>query len=216
MEMIWEGIKIGLILCCLIGPIFFAIVQAGVEEGIRAGSMVGLGIWVSDLLFIVAVYLGLSYIEGIASSEQFALYLGLGGCVILVAFGLGSLLSASNIRQELQWTSYSLQKSSYLAHWSKGFLVNTVNPFTFFFWIGIASTVVVDGELNQREALFFFGGILGTIIVTDFIKVVLAKRIRRVMRPIHLIWLRRISGTALILFGVALLIRVVWPDISLF
>jgi threonine/homoserine/homoserine lactone efflux protein len=49
---------------------------------------------------------------------------------------------------------------------------------------------------------------LGTIVVTDLLKVLLAKRIRYSLRPVHLLWLRRISGAALIAFGVVLLVRV--------
>jgi len=210
MDLIWEGIKFGLALSILIGPIFFAIVQAGVEEGARAGTMVGLGIWVSDLLFIIAVYYSLSYINQVASSDQFALYLGVGGSIVLAAFGLGALLTAPKVGAGPQWTKYTVRKSSYFSHWLKGFLINTVNPFTFFFWIGVASTVVVDGDLTQQEAIYFFSGILGTIIITDFIKALLAKRIRRVLRPVHLMWLRRISGGALIVFAVVLLVRVLW------
>jgi threonine/homoserine/homoserine lactone efflux protein len=70
--------------------------------------------------------------------------------------------------------------------------------------------VVVDGEMELMEARYFFGGILGTIIITDLLKVLLAKRIRRVLRPIHLLWLRRISGIALIVFAAVLLGRVLW------
>ena len=210
MDLIWEGIKFGLALSILVGPIFFAIIQAGVEEGVRAGTAVGLGIWISDFLFIAAVYYGLSYIDNIASSESFALIIGVGGSIILAGFGLGTLITAPKVGSGPQWSKFEVKKSSYLSHWLKGFLINTINPFTFFFWIGIASTVVVDGELNQQEALYFFGGILGTIIITDFTKAVLAKRIRQVLRPVHLMWLRRISGGALIVFGVVLLVRVLW------
>lgn len=210
MDLVWDGIKIGLVLCCLIGPIFFALVQSSVEEGFRAGTMVGFGIWISDFMFIMAVFLGLSYISTIANSGQFALYLGIGGSITLVAFGLGALLTAPKAGGKPQWANFAVKKSSLFSHWLKGFAINTINPFTFFFWIGVTSTVVVDGDLNKQEALLFFGGVLGTIIVTDVGKVLLAKRIRRSLRPIHLIWLRRISGIALILFGIALTVRVIW------
>ncbi len=210
MDLIVEGVKVGMILALLIGPIFFAIVQAGVEEGFRAGAMVGLGIWISDLLFIAAVYWGLSYISQVVSGPNFALYLGIGGSITLTLFGLGALLTAPKTNQLPEWSKQSIRTSSYAGLWLKGFLINTINPFTFFFWIGVASTVVIDGDLEQTEARYFFGGILGTIITTDLAKVLLAKRIRRLLRPIHLLWMRRISGIALILFALALLGRVLW------
>lgn len=210
MNLLFEGVKIGLILALLIGPIFFAIIQAGVEEGFRAGAMVGLGIWLSDLLFISAVYFGLAYISQVVEEPNFGLYLGIGGSITLTAFGLGALLTVPKANHLPEWSKETVRTSSYFGLCLKGFLINTINPFTFFFWIGVASTVVVDGDMELMEARYFFGGILGTIIITDLIKVVLAKRIRRILRPVHLLWLRRISGIALIVFAVVLLGRVIY------
>ena len=69
-------------------------------------------------------------------------------------------------------------------------------------------TVVIKDGFDGNQASIFFGGVLGTIILTDLLKVILAKRIRYSLRPVHLLWLRRISGAALIVFGVVLLVRV--------
>ncbi|MCB0584314.1 MAG: LysE family transporter [Phaeodactylibacter sp.] len=208
MHLIFDGIKLGLILAILVGPIFFALIQAGVEQGIRAGAMVGLGIWVSDVLFIFGAYFGVSYVTRLVESPEFALYLGIAGSITLTLFGLGALLTAPKAGGKPQWTKNTFRASSYFSLWMKGFLINTINPFTFFFWIGVTTTMVIDGGLDSREAILFFGSIFGTIVFTDFSKVVLSKRIRRVLKPIHLLWLRRISGGALIVFALVLLARV--------
>ena len=208
MHLIFDGIKLGLILAILVGPIFFALIQAGVEQGIRAGAMVGLGIWVSDVLFIFGAYFGVSYVTRLVESPEFALYLGIAGSITLTLFGLGALLTAPKAGGKPQWTKNTFRASSYFSLWMKGFLINTINPFTSFFWIGVTTTMVIDGGLDSREAILFFGSIFGTIVFTDFSKVVLSKRIRRVLKPIHLLWLRRISGGALIVFALVLLARV--------
>ncbi|HMQ46392.1 MAG TPA: LysE family translocator [Saprospiraceae bacterium] len=206
MNYLWEGIKVGLILSSMIGPIFFALVQTSVEEGFRAGAMLGLGIWISDLIFISGVYFALSFVSKLVNTDYFALYLGWGGSITLFIFGLGILLTSPRPN----WQANASRFSSYWTLWLKGFLVNTINPFTFFFWLGLSTTVVIQGQLNPSQVIQYFAGILGTIIVTDTVKVALAKKIRTYMRPIHLLWLRRISGVALIVFAVALLIRVIW------
>lgn len=208
MNLIFDGIKLGLILAILVGPIFFALIQAGVEQGIRAGTMVGLGIWISDLIFIFSAYFGVSYITRLAEGPAFALYLGIAGSITLTFFGLGTLATAPKIGANPYWTKTTFRSSSYFSLWIKGFLINTINPFTFFFWIGVTTTMAVDGGLDIGEATLFFGAIFGTIVLTDFSKVVLAKRIRQVLQPVHLLWLRRISGGALIVFAVVLLVRV--------
>ena len=206
MEFLLNGIKFGLVLCILLGPIFFALIQAGVEEGIRAGTMVGLGIWISDLIFIFGVYLGLSYVRQIVALDNFTLYLGVGGSITLLFFGIGALVSRPPSFESA--LNSPTRSSSYFSLWLKGFLINTINPFTVFFWMGLMSTLIIEDDLNHTQSMLFFTGILGTIIATDFAKVLLAKKIRKRLKPVHVLWLRRISGAALIAFGIALLVRV--------
>ncbi len=207
LDLIFDGLKVGLILCFLLGPIFFALIQAGAEYGFRAGVMVGLGIWISDLLFISSVYFGVSYVNRLVAWEHFAITLGIAGSIILAAFGLGSLLSKPAVPNEDQVLP---KQKNWLSFWIKGFLINTINPFTVFFWIGIMTTVVMEREFTNVQASWYFGGIFGTIILTDSLKVAFAKYLRSHLKFKHLLWLRRISGLALIIFGIGLLVRVLW------
>jgi len=207
MDMLLSGIKVGLILSFMIGPIFFALVQTSVEEGFRAGAMVALGIWVSDTSFVLAVYYGVSYLADIVKSPNFSLILGVAGSILLAFFGLATLLTIPKGLLTGTLPEYK-RSSSYLSLFIKGFLINTINPFTVFFWTSLMSTVVLKDGFDDFQAKWFFGGVLGTIVVTDLLKVIMAKKIRYSLRPIHLLWLRRISGGALIVFGVVLLVRV--------
>lgn len=207
--MLLGGIKVGLILSFMIGPIFFALVQTSVEEGFRAGAMVALGIWMSDASFVLAVYYGVSYLAEIVKAPSFSLILGIAGSILLACFGLATLLTTPKGLLSNTLPEYK-RSSSYLSLFIKGFLINTINPFTVFFWTSLMGTVVVKDGFDGQQAFWFFGGVLGTIVVTDLLKVILAKKIRYSLRPIHLLWLRRISGGALIVFGVVLLFRVLF------
>lgn len=208
MHPVWEGIKLGLMLSCLVGPLFFALIQSGAEHGIRGGTVLGLGIWISDILFVAGVYWGLASIQQITRWPAFTLTMGLGGSLILAAFGLFTLLSKPKMPGADEALMY--RKAHLPALWLKGFLINTVNPFTFFFWIGISGVMIIEEKLSSNEAFQFFAAILSTIILTDFAKVVLAKRISHRFRPVHFLWLRRLSGAALVIFGLVMLIKVWW------
>lgn len=205
MYYLWEGIKIGMVLCFLLGPIFVALVQASVEQGFRAGTMVGLGIWMSDLIFILAVYLGLSYVSALTNDASFNFYLGTAGGTLLVLFGMGALFSKP---PKLTFESKAVRHSSWLSLWSKGFFINSLNPFTLFFWPSLMGTTIVRNNPTDGEMTLYFIGVLGTIILTDTIKILLAKEIRRWMKPVHLLWLRRISGAILFISGLVLFFRV--------
>ncbi len=201
-----KGIFLGVSLSILVGPILIAIVQTSLEQGRVAGLVVGSGIWVSDVLFIAAVYLGISTIQKITAWEGFELTMGIAGGIILVLFGLAMLLSKPPAMEA--WKQGALQYDAYWKLWLKGFLINTINPFTFFFWISITSTIVVEDSLSPSYAMLFYGGLLGTIIATDSIKALFADWIRSRMKPNSILWMRRIAGAALILFGIVLVIRV--------
>ncbi|MBK6665062.1 MAG: hypothetical protein IPG48_02630 [Saprospiraceae bacterium] len=57
MQFIAEGLLLGLTLAILIGPIFVALTQTGMQYGLKAGIAIGTGVWVSDVLVISAAYL---------------------------------------------------------------------------------------------------------------------------------------------------------------
>lgn len=213
MDLLVQGMGVGIVLSILMGPILFTLIQTGIEEGFRAGTMVGLGIWVSDLLFILSVYFGISYVEAVTKWAFFEPVLGIGGGVILALFGLGIWFAKPpevppKLLDDSIQDVVATPKSSYLSLWVKGFLINTINPFTFFFWLGLMGTFVIDQSPTHTEASLYFTGILGTIVLTDILKVYFAKAVRHYLQPSHLVWVRRISGGALVVFGVALVIRV--------
>jgi len=96
-----------------------------------------------------------------------------------------------------------------LGFWLKGFLVNTINPFTFIFWIGVISTYVIGRNATGSEAFTFLGAILATIVIMDVIKVYGAKAIRKKLSPSNLFWFSKLSGVGLAAFGLYLIYQVV-------
>ena len=206
MDLLSDGIKAGLLLSILVGPLLFALIQTSIEEGFRAGWMVGLGIWMSDILFVCVTYFFISFIAEITKWEGLKPTLGIVGGIILILFGIGSLISKPPEISQME--SKAVRFTPYVTLWLKGFLINTINPFTFFFWIGISGLLFTEQELLPKQAVYFYGGLIGTLVVTDTAKVALAKGIRRWLKPKYILWLRRIVGILFIIFGVALLVRV--------
>lgn len=217
MDLLLNGVLLGLFLSILVGPILFALIQTSIEHGARRGLAVGIGIWVSDILFIAAVYFGMYYVAAVTDWPNFEEIVGTIGGLILMGFGLGMLISkapnlppknrsAEDILDDyiLDSPEVEIDKSpTYWTLWLKGFLINTINPFTVFFWTGVSGNAI-----NEESGLLFYAGILGTIIVTDAAKVIAAKKIRARLKPVHILRLRQISGVALFIFGIVLMVRV--------
>ena len=206
MNYLWQGIQLGMVLAILVGPLLFALVQVSIEQGARSGLAVGAGIWISDLLFILAVYFGMTYVDRLVKWQSFEFTLGLAGAVVLLAVGINYFL-----KPPPQFDDHPEGFTGHDSKWSlwlKGFLINTINPFTVFFWVSVMTGVVLDQELTGGQSSLFFGGILGMIMLTDTLKVLLAKRIRHKLKAGHFQWVRWIAGGALILFAIILAIRV--------
>ena len=205
MDVVWEGFKLGLLLTIMVGPIFFAIIQTSIEEGFVAGAIVGTGVWFSDMLYILFVYFGIAYVSELLQNSTFTLTTGLIGSLILVAIGIGFFLSKT---PSFGGAQEGQRKSSFFQLFSKGFLINGVNPFTVFFWFSVTSTMVVNDTFHHAQATLFFGAILLTIIVTDLLKAYLAKLISEKLTLRHIQITRKITGGILVLFGIALLVKV--------
>ena len=90
----WIGIQYGVFLSLLVGPLLVVLVQTGVERGIQSGLIVGLGIWISDLLFIFSVYYCFSQWNEIVEWPFFIITVGTIGSLILVLSGLFTLRKA--------------------------------------------------------------------------------------------------------------------------
>ncbi|MEM1124318.1 MAG: LysE family transporter, partial [Bacteroidota bacterium] len=93
MIVLWKGIVVGLALAILVGPILFSLIQRSIEQGMKAGFWVALGIWVSDILFIVGIILGVAHIKELVTSPYFEPILGLLGGFVLISIGAGMFIS---------------------------------------------------------------------------------------------------------------------------
>src|SRR5688572_4644585 len=87
-EALIQGIGWGFLLSLTIGPVFFALIQTSIHNGFKCGALMAFGIMLSDSLYIVITYLGVSSIKNVHSLE---IWLGILGGIIMVAFGLTTL-----------------------------------------------------------------------------------------------------------------------------
>ncbi len=204
LSFILEGLTLGLGLAILLGPIFVALTQTSIEHGGRAGTTVGVGIWISDIIIILGTYLFVNKISNVVQDGTFQYWMGLLGGFILIVFGISAMLK----KVELSYDKKQFSARNYFGFWLKGFLVNTINPFTFIFWIGVISTYVIGKKVNSTEAAFFLGTIMLTIIITDTLKVVMAKVLKKKLKGDLIQWVIRGAGLVLLIFGLVLIYRV--------
>ena len=193
----------GLALAIMMGPIFVTLTQIALEKGFRAGIVACSGEWVSDFIIIGLGYFFIQRLSNVIADATFTYWMGLLGGFILITFGAGALFK----KVDIVFNTNSHTANDYFSFWTKGFLVNTVNPFTFIFWIGVISTYVIQTKISGLKAFVFFSSIMFVIIVADTLKMYLAKTIRTKLKQKHFTLMSRIAGIGLIIFGIALLLR---------
>jgi len=204
-----EGIKVGFLLIFLIGPIFFSLIHIGVEYGTKVGVFFGSGLWISDIFLFMGMYKGMSFISEIANASYFYYTVGGIGTLILIVFGFAAIFQKGN--QSLDVPQPFIKQHSprsLFGFFLKGAVINIFNPFTILFWLGLMSTALVDTNFGNKEAVWYFAGIMSIYVPVDLLKILLAKRIRNLLKPSHLKIVSKIAGIALIIFGVVLFIRV--------
>jgi threonine/homoserine/homoserine lactone efflux protein len=205
--MLFQGILLGISLSLMIGPLLFAIVQAGLERGFRAGMAVAVGIWISDFVLLALLYFGMDALSALTALPGFRFWAGLCGAALLLLFGLGAWISSGKPPDVQAGLDAFRSRNSYSGYGLRGFLLNTVNPFTLFFWIGIGGAFVVPNSGDVRAIVLFFSGMFGALMAADVLKAWGAKKLRQMLEPALILKIRRTIGLVLIGFGVALASR---------
>ena len=197
-DVIVNGCLFGLLLCVLIGPVFFALVQTAIEKGFAAGLFMAAGIALSDSIYIGLVYLGVSKL---VDNPSFNMWMGGIGGTIMLVFGIFYLFKPVPLTglkerhaEDTRWFQQVL----------KGFVLNGINPFVLFFWIGIISKVTVTYRYDTNQAITFFIVMMSTVFLIDILKSYFAMKLRKLVTPRFMKIMNRIVGIALLLFSLRL------------
>jgi threonine/homoserine/homoserine lactone efflux protein len=197
-----NGIKLGLVLAFLVGPVFFAIVQTSVERGFWNGFLVALGVSLSDTFYVAVCYFGLAQF---INNEQNKIYMAYGGGVILILFGLYHMLIKS--RRSLKGEMKHIEEKGKFRFFLKGFIINGISPMVILFWLGAISVASVDfGYSRGIQFFIFFTTVLVTVLGTDILKAYLGHKLRRLVTTKSLMVLNILVGVILLMFGTRLLL----------
>lgn len=216
-QAILEGVLAGLILSVFVGPIFFTMLQLGVEHGFKAALALALGQWASDFMYIFLAFWSAAWVEELmADTEQqatFIWYSGTFGGFLLIIFGAALMLTQSVSTKgsdKIEVPKKKISHKAYLAYFTQGYLINTVNPTPLLFWMGLMAAAIARNYTTGATAALFTS-VMIIVIVTDSLKIALAKAIKKKLKPHHILYVRRLAGVVLAGFGLVLLVRVnIW------
>lgn len=194
-----KGLLFGLLLSFLLGPVFFALLQTSIEKGFKAGLYMAIGVSLSDSFYMFVTYTGVSIFS---DNSDVKFILGLFGSAIMILFGLYTFLKPVP-KRGLRHAHF--ESNNYFRKIAKGFLLNSINPFIFLFWLGVAGMINIKLDYSFKQAVFFYLGVISMVLGADITKAFLANRIRDLITPRLMKIMNRTVGIALILFGFRLL-----------
>ena len=194
---IWQGILTGLVVATFVGPIFFAVINFGLQGNIKGAAYLAFGTFVSDISTVFLIYL---IAKGIDRNSAMLQIMYVVGGVVLIILGLQNIIKAKvndsliEIDQKHLWKLFA-----------KGFLINFTNPNVFFFLFGAVMVAVHTYSNRASLVLLHFTVALVVVFSTDFLKGYVASLLRKYAKDNILLYLSRLSGVVLIYFGVKLI-----------
>lgn len=199
-DMIFKGLKFGMLLQLAIGPMCFLVFNTSATHGFLFGLTLVIAIAIVDTLYITLSGLG---VATIINRKNIKSILQIFGCIVLIIFGINTILGVYHISflPDINIFSEVTSQNIFL----QGLLLTSSNPLTIIFWSGVFSTQVIENNLNRRQVILFgFGCILSTLLFLTAVS--FAGSILSEFMPVKVIQIFNvIVGTVLIYYGIRLL-----------
>lgn len=198
-EAIVKGFGFGLLLSISVGPVLFSIIKQSLNNGHKGGFAFVAGVSASDISLVLLSNIFTTLLE---SLKLYKTEIGIAGCIFLVSMGIFFLFFKKvKVNKEGEQV-FKFRKRDYAKMFLSGYLMNTLNPAIFIFWI-TTSTAIIGHTVNER--IVIFTTCLLFMLLTDCLKVLLAGKIRRKLTPHNIHIINRVNGIILIVFGIALI-----------
>ena len=215
MQFFLQAIGIGFLLSVMVGPVFFVLLETSITKGIRAALALDIGVFISDILYILFALSFVDQISSINSGENKLIFGFIGGSIFII-YGTFYFFKKSkmvDLTLEAENTSKEVAAApkDYLLLGLKGFILNIANPAVIFYWLSILSLAaqsVPDNTKNPNTwILLFLSILLGTYFSIDVLKVFTAKRLRTLVNQNLLNALNILIGLIFFLTGIFQIIK---------
>jgi threonine/homoserine/homoserine lactone efflux protein len=205
------ALPLGLFLAFLLGPVFFVLLETAAIKGFRAAFAFDLGVILADIIFLFIAYLSTTKLLSSIKDDP-ALFLF--GGMILATYGVMSFVQTKKVLRQDDDTPEirKLSKSDYFGLGVKGFLLNFINIGVLGFWLGLIIVFGPKLDMEQDRIMVFFGSVLGTYLVLDVFKILLAKKLNRKLTPNRIYLMKKGISIMLIVFGGMLIFQGLFPN----
>jgi len=206
LELVLKGIAMGFLAAAPTGPSGVLVIQRTLSKGRLRGFLTGMGVTLSDAIYIVVTMLGLALVIDYLEDPTISFVVKLIGCGLLFCFGISTVRNNPLANS----TDGNLRKDSLPQYTATGLLVAIVNPLVVFIYMGMFAffSFGTDDMSLGLKGVLLMSAIAGDILWWFSLSFVINKLRNRF--SLKSIWLmNRTMGTVLIVVSVAWLISLV-------
>ena len=197
-----RGLLIGLSIAATVGPMFVLCIQRTLHRGKFYGFISGLGIATADGVYGSIAAFGLTLISNFLVNEQ--TWIRLIGGLFLIYLGIKTVITRPAER------AATAKANGYFGAYASTFLLTLTNPLTILSFAAIFAGIGVGGANKSIISAtvvvlgVFAGSTLWWIILTSAISLLRSK-----ITPQWLLWINRVSGAIITLFGAIALLSLI-------
>lgn len=204
-----NAVLLGFGLAFMAGPVFFTLIETSITKGVRAAVTFDLGVILADIMFISISYYGsVSLLEKIQDDPRIFLI----GGIVLIAYGLYTIFYKKTKKIVTDEDLVVVESNNYFGLLLKGFFLNAINFGVLAFWLAIVLAVSSNFNMNSGKVFNYFALVLTAFLVTDLIKIVLAKQLKKKLTPMVLRRIRLGLGIFFVVFGIVLASKNYLPE----
>ncbi len=208
-ELLLKGIVTGFILSIMIGPVFFVLLETSIRRGIRAALALDLGVFISDVLYILLAYVFYAEVSALAAGSD-QMILKIVGGILFIIYGAYTWFKKPKEMKVNEVGKVVQGLGDYAVLTLKGFLLNIANPLVVFYWFSVitwGAKAYPSEDLHNSSILFYLSVILITFFSIDLLKILGAKKLRPLVTDKLLIALNHLIGIVFAIFGTVLMLQ---------
>ncbi len=193
----------------MLGPAFFILMEVTIRRGVRAGLAFDVGIFISDVFYILIAFLFYSQVAKFMTGENQGIIQILVGIIFLFLGTVTYLKKPKPVKvDEVGKVIHSYK--DYLILALKGFILNMANPLIILYWFIVITEAAKHALLTdswEMSLFIYLCVILAVFFSIDVVKILIAKKLRSLITPRILEALNQFIGVIFLLFGVVLIAK---------
>ncbi|MCQ2249694.1 MAG: LysE family translocator [Bacteroidales bacterium] len=206
-QTLYSGVIIGLLAASPVGAVAILCMQKTIQRGFFHGWFMGVGSAFGDFVYAIIAGFGLTYISNFLIENR--LVLGIVGGLLMIYLGL-KVFRANPVEQWKQAKSPQSNKKNPFSGFATSFALTVSNPLTI---IVFGTLFTASGSVNTPgfadTCVELLGVIIGAILWWTLL-VSIVNIFRRKIGPRVLLWINKIMGISIMLFGISVMIMVIF------